>query len=96
MTVNSLVLHAFQTLINMHCSVTEQDYTVLVRDLATTLLFLVVFLKFHSEELRGVGSVKLAEDPTPFYSREDLSSNINALFTAVAEIFHCWFSSPVR
>ena len=82
---------------------------MLVRDLATTLLFLAVFLKSHSEELRAAGKKKknVEEEEEgegggegsrtcmPCKS-DDTSSNINALFVAVADIFHCWFSSPVR
>ena len=98
----------------IHARLPTQDYTVLVRDLATTLLFLVVFLKSHSEELRTAGKKKKMEEEEEgegdgegegegeenrkcfFYTSEEVSSNINALFAAVADIFHCWFSSPVR
>ena len=78
-------------------SVLSQDYNVLVRDLATTLLFLTVFLKSHSDKLRAAGKKMMEKEErkscdTP---REDISRDVNALFTAVAEIFHCWFSSPV-
>ena len=84
---------------------------MLVRDLATTLLFLAVFLKSHSEELRAAGKKKKkhveeeeeGEGQTEGenrnrvpYTSEEVSSNINAIFVAVADIFHCWFSSPVR
>ena len=85
---------------------------MLVRDLATTLLFLAVFLKSHSEELRAAGKKKKKKhveeeeegdgemegenrNRVP-YTSEEVSSNINAIFVAVADIFHCWFSSPVR
>ena len=87
-----------------HTQTLSQDYTVLVRDLTTTLLFLVVFLKWHSEELREAGKKnKKGEEEEEggrrkyvFSSTVDASSSVNALFVAVADIFHCWFSSPVR
>ena len=76
---------------------------MLVRDLTTTLLFLVVFLKWHSEELREAGKKnKKGEEEEEggrrkyVFSTVDASSSVNALFVAVADIFHCWFSSPVR
>ena len=71
---------------------------MLVRDLSTTLLFLVVFLKSHSEELRAAGrrgNVEDGEGDSCALMREDVSRHVNALFVALADIFHCWFSSPV-
>ena len=74
-----------------------QDYKLLARDLSTTLLFLVVFLKSHSEELRGAG--RREEGGSDWRKsvlvREDVSRDVNALFVAMADVFHCWFSSPV-
>ena len=81
-----------------------QDYRVLVRDLATTLLFLMVFLKAHSEELRAAGNRLAGEEGDEggrgtagkcVLLREDVSRDVNAVFSAVADVFHCWFSSPV-
>ena len=65
-----------------------------MRDLATTLLFLVVFLKSHSEELRETEGRKKGGGRLDLV-REDVSGDVNALFVALADIFHCWFSSPV-
>ena len=71
-----------------------------MRDLATTLLFLVVFLKSHSEELREAEGRKKGGGLDKCWTkhllvREDVSGDVNALFVALADIFHCWFSSPV-
>ena len=70
---------------------------MLVRDLVTTLLFLVVFLKWHSEELRTVGKADGEEGRGRkcVFSPAEAVSTVNVLFVAVADIFHCWFSSPV-
>ena len=68
-----------------------QEYDVFVRDLTTTLLFLVVFLKWHSEEIR-----QKPKQTKCGYSAQDTISTISTLFVSVADIFHCWFSSPVR
>ena len=78
----------------------SQDYKMLVRDLATTLLFLVVFLKSHSEELREAEGREKGGGLDKCWTkhllvREDVSRDVNALFVALADIFHCWFSSPV-
>ena len=78
-----------------------QDYRSLVRDLSTTLLFLIVFLKSNSEQLRAAGKRLVGQEGGGegqrkcVLSRDDVSRDVSTLFSAVAEIFHCCFSSPV-
>ena len=37
----------------------------------------------------------MAEGCEELSGREEVLADVRTLFTAVADIFHCWFSSPV-
>lgn len=62
-----------------------QSYQVFVKDFASLLPFLSVFLHSKNEELRH-----LCSQPA---SNEDVCGDILALFTSLSDIFQCWSTS---